>query len=139
PVYHCLSIDAPTPRVRTLSLHDALPILPGGRVGDDLPDVVPGVEPAVRAPVEPGAAPRADLALPPPRAHLGQPRVALDLQPPPLVVGQVEVEHVELVHGHQVDEAQHPVLGHEVPGDVEHAPPPAEPRPVGDVHAGQRP
>lgn len=36
------------------------------------------------------------------------------------------MKHVELVHGHEVDEAQHVMLGHEVAGDVEQAAAPAE-------------
>ena len=98
--------------------------VPLGRVGDDLAEVVLGVVAAVRQAVEHAvhAGDRED-GFAPPRADLGEPRVALDLDPPALVVGEVQVQDVELVRGQQVDEAQHVVLGHEVPGDVEHAAP----------------
>jgi hypothetical protein len=41
--------------------------------------------------------------------------VTLDLDAPALVVGEVEVEDVELVGGEQVEVAQHAFFGHEVP------------------------
>ena len=40
----------------------------------------------------------------PPGADLGEARVLLDLEPPPLVVGQVQVEGVELVEREEVDD-----------------------------------
>src|SRR6185369_1461837 len=40
----------------------------------------------------------------PPGAHLGEARVPLDLQPPALVVRQMQVEGIELVEGEEVDE-----------------------------------
>lgn len=61
-----------------------------------------------------------------PGAGLGQARVALDLDAPALVVGEVQVEDVQLVGGQQVQVAQDVVLGQEVPGDVEHHAAPAE-------------
>jgi hypothetical protein len=48
----------------------------------------------------------------------------------------VQVQHVELVHGEQVDEAPHVGRGQEVAGDVEQAAPPTEARLVRD--AGRR-
>ena len=113
--------------------------VPLGGVGDDLADVVLGEEAAVRAPVEHRWPARADLALGPPGALLGQLRVAADLDPPALVVGQVQVQHVELVHREEVDEPEDLALGLEVPGDVEHGPAPAETGGVGDTHGGQSP
>lgn len=65
--------------------------------------------------------------------------MALDLDPPALVVGQVQVQHVELVGGHQVQEAQHVRLRQEVPADVQQHAAPAEPRRVLDVTARQHP
>ncbi|CAM5616284.1 hypothetical protein SGRI78S_02605 [Streptomyces griseus subsp. griseus] len=61
-----------------------------------------------------------------PGADLGQARVALDLDAPALVVGEVEVEDVQLVRGQQVQVAQDVFLGQEVPRDVEHHAAPAE-------------
>lgn len=66
----------------------------------------------------------ADFGAFPPAAGPGQLRVARDLDPPALVVGEVEVQDVELVGGEQIEVAQHPVLGQEVPCDIEqHAAP----------------
>lgn len=62
----------------------------------------------------------------PPGADLGQPGIPLDLDPPALIVRQMEVEDVQFVRGHQIQIAQDAFLGHEVPGDVEHEAPPAE-------------
>src|SRR5207253_8822572 len=42
--------------------------------------------------------------LPPPGADLGEARVLLDLEPPPLVVGQVQVKGIELVEREEVDD-----------------------------------
>src|SRR2546422_7617915 len=68
-------------------------------VGDDLADIVLRIEATVRLAVE---APRGrvlvlstDERLTAPRAHLRETRVLLDLEAPPLVVGQVPVEAVD--------------------------------------------
>ena len=101
-------------------------------VGDDLPDVVTGVEAAVRPSVVLPVPARADHALGAPRTDLGQQREAFDLKAPPLIVGQVQVQDVELVHGQQIDVSEQVMPGHEVPRHVDHAAPPAEPRPILD-------
>ncbi len=69
----------------------------------------------------------------------GQPGVGGDGHPPPLVVGEVQVECVELVQRHQVHVPAQ--VGHrlEVPGDVEHRPPPRVRGHVADLDAGQHP
>ena len=80
---------------------------PVGRVRHDLADVVLRVVPAVRAAVEPGddecavrpGDVRADLGLPTPGTDLGQARVLPDLDAPPLVLGEVEVQAVDPVRG----------------------------------------
>ncbi len=46
--------------------------------------------------------------------------IFLDLDTPALVVGQMEVEPVEFMHGQNVDEGLHILHGHEMPADVEH-------------------
>ncbi len=61
-----------------------------------------------------------------------QPGIGPGLHPPALVVGQVEVQPVQLVHRHQVDHPEHVVLGQEVPGHVEMGAAPGERRGVGD-------
>src|SRR5665647_891597 len=108
-------------------------------VGNDLADVVLRVVAAVRASVAGRVRLRADLALPAPRAHLGQSRVAKDLDAPTLVLGQVQMQHVEPVHGHEVDETQHVMLRHEVARHVEHGAAPGEPRRILDLHGGDDP
>lgn len=109
------------------------------RVSDDLADVVLGVETAVRPSVPRRLGRRAERGLAPPRTDLGESRVPQDLHPPALVVGEVQMQCVEAVHGHQIEEAQHVVLGHEVPRHVQHRAAPGEPRRVLDAYGGHRP
>ncbi len=45
----------------------------------------------------------ADVRLGPVGADLGEPGVPVDLDPPPLVLGQVPVKRVHLVEGQQVE------------------------------------
>lgn len=90
--------------------------VPLGGVRDDLADVVLGVETAVRLLVPERGRPVAPLRTGAPGADLGEPGVALDLDAPALVVGEVEVEDVELVGGEEVEVAQDTGLGHEVAG-----------------------
>src|SRR5207237_6603589 len=57
------------------------------------------------------------------RCELGKAR---ELDPPALVVREMEVEDIELVPGDEVERAQHGGLRLEVAGDVEHEPAVAE-------------
>ena len=59
-----------------------------------------------------------------------------DLDPPALVVREVQVKAVDLVERQQVDVALHLGRAEEVPGDVEHRAPPAEARRIGDASGG---
>ncbi|CAM3661088.1 hypothetical protein STAL104432_27240 [Streptomyces albus] len=113
--------------------------VPFGGVGDDLAQVVLGVVAAVRAfvPQRRGTVP--DAGAGPPGAGPGEARIAVDLDAPALVVGQVEVEDVELVGGEQVEDAQDTVLGQEVPGDVQHQAAPGVAGRVLDAAGGQLP
>ena len=61
-------------------------------------------------------------------ADLREPRPRLDLDPPALVVGEVEVQAVEAEAGDDVDEALHVLDAEEVPRDVEHHAAPLEAR-----------
>ncbi len=88
------------------------------RMGDDLPQVVARVEPAVRAPIAAPGTPGADGRGRPPRPDLGEPRVAARLEPPALVVVQVQLDHVEPVRRRQVDEAA-PAGQHRQPEEAE--------------------
>ena len=98
-----------------------------GRVGHDAGVVVRGEEPAGTA---------IDVARP---ADLGESRPAGHGQPPPLVVGEVQVQDVDLVERDQVDVAQDVVDPEEVAGYVEHRPPMLEARAVVDLDAGDVP
>ena len=100
---------------------------PVGGVGDDAGVVLGGV-------VAAGAG--VDVAR---SADLGEPRPPGHGQTPALVVGEVEVEDVDLVQRDQVDVVEHVVDGEEVAGDVEHRPPVLEARPIADVGAGHLP
>ena len=77
----------------------------------------------------------ADLGAP---AVLREVRPAGDLDPPALVVGEVQVEAVHLVERQQVDVALHIVGREEVARHVEHRPAPAEARPVHDLSREQK-
>src|SRR5256712_13759465 len=112
-------------------------------VGDDLADIVLRIEATVRLAVE---APRGrvlvlstDERLTPPRPHLVETRVLLDLEAPPLVVGQVPVEAVELMERREIDVLLHELLRHEVTGHVEVDAPPREPGRVLDRNRGDAP
>jgi hypothetical protein len=98
-----------------------------GRVADDPAVVVLRVEAA-------GVA--ADRAA---AAVLGQPRPTVDRQSPALVVGEVQMQHVELVRGEMVDHPADVVDAEEVTGDVEHRATPCEARAVGDRDVRRRP
>ena len=113
---------------------------PGG-VGDDFPNIVLRVEPAVfplcvPRPARIGIKAPFDLVAPGPDVcELG---IAFDFKAPGLRVVEVPVEDVELVFGHDVQKMQDFGLGEKMPGDVDHQMPPRKSRPVPDPHAGQR-
>ena len=97
-------------------------------VGDELAHVVLRIIAAQAVFVGPG-----------PGAHLRQARVFLDFEAPARVVNHVQLQAVELVHGHHVDIFLHKLLVEEIARHVEHH---AAPWPVGgiaDAHAGSRP
>ena len=100
--------------------------VPGRGVGDEL-RVLALRERATRAAPHLGAAP-----VP------GQLRPGANREPPTLVVREVQVQPVQLVEGHQVDEPLDVGDAEEVPRDVEHRPAPGEPRAVVD-RPGPRP
>src|SRR5437762_13615996 len=64
------------------------------------------------------------------RAQRGELGEARDLDPPALVVREMEMEDIQLVPGDEVDRAQHGGLRMEVPRDVEHEPAVTEARSV---------
>src|SRR4051812_4184600 len=69
------------------------------------------------------------------RADLGQLWVSGDFQPPSFIVGQMELEHVELVRGHLVDDLEQRLLAEEMTAEIDQQSTPAEARRVLDVHA----
>ena len=81
----------------------------------------------------------ADGGLRSPTRHLVEPGAAPAFDPPSLVVSQVEVQHIELVHGHQVDVAQHLVDREEMSGHVDHEASPLVRRLVVDDDCRHRP
>ena len=88
-----------------------------------------------------GRAPQADTVVfvrSAPCPAPGQERVAFDFDPPPLVVGQVQVQAVELVAGQPVRQRHDLLLGEEVARDVEHEAAPCEARGVVDFECRQR-
>src|SRR5207245_11409293 len=96
------------------------------RVAHALADVVLGVEAAVRRPRElplrPLPRPGRDHTVLSPRPDLGELRVALDLDAPALILGEMPVEDIELVQRQQIDVLQYGRLRHEVTADIEVAP-----------------
>ena len=73
-------------------------------VRDDLSHLLLGVEPAVRLPVtDVGSEVLAEDGLLPPGPDLREARILLDLQPPTLIIGQMQVKRVELVEREEVD------------------------------------
>ena len=71
------------------------------------------------------------------RGDRGQFRVAVNLDTPALVVGEVPVENIELVLRHQREEAFHGLHAEEVAAFVEHQPAPPERREVLDLYTGE--
>jgi hypothetical protein len=112
---------------------------PRGRIRHDLADVVLRVEAAVRPAVHRGVGPGAHLGLRSPPAHLGEERIPADLDPPSLIVREMEVQDVETVHRQEIDETQDLPGGDEVPRHIEHGTAPPERGSVLDQHRGGRP
>ena len=119
-----------------LYLGDDLDVALGG-VGDDVGDILLAVEAAVGGflPYLGGflSAPGHIGAVDPPRAHVVELWVAVDLDAPPLVVGEVPMEAVEFVHGHEVEMLLDVLDGEEMAADIEMA---AAPREAGIVGNG---
>ena len=74
----------------------------------------------------------------PPAADFGQLGIRLDFDAKTFVVAEVPVEHIELVHRHQVDEPLDVVRVEEVPRLVQHEAAPGETRLIGDLDSRAR-
>jgi hypothetical protein len=66
-------------------------------------------------------------------AVCGKVRPRRDVEPPPLIVGEVEMEAVDLVERDQIDVPLDLVHLHEMTGDIQHRAPPWESRPIDDA------
>ena len=71
------------------------------------------------------------------RPHAREFGVFADLDPPPLVVGQVPVEDIHLVHGHQIERALDLIDRKEMACHIEHQPAVSQRRAVVDPDRGQ--
>ncbi len=69
-------------------------------------------------------------------ADLGKPRILVDRQPPPLVVGQMPMERIDLVQRKDVEIAFHLLHGAEMAANVEHHAPVGKKRLVLDPKRG---
>jgi hypothetical protein len=68
-----------------------------------------------------------------PGTDFGQFRVFANLDPPPLIVGEMQMQTVKSVQGDQVNKATDLIHGEKVPRDIEVHSPPGEPRAVLDL------
>ena len=103
---------------RELNLGDNLDIAHLG-VGNQLLDIFLGIVSAQTLGIGTG-----------PGSHLGEAGILLDFEAPTRVVDEVQLQFVELVHGHHVDILLYKFLVVEVAGHVEHH---APPRTVGGI------
>ena len=74
-----------------------------------------------------------------PCTHRGELRVPRDLDAPPLVVGEMPVEAIQLMQREKVDVLLHELLGHEMARDIEVGAAPGKPRRILDVDGGHHP
>src|SRR5262249_31052272 len=111
-----------------------------GRVANHLADVVLRVEASWALATRAGRLVRGlDRRVVAARADLRQTWVALDLDAPAGIVGQVQLQNVELVERHQVEHLEDELLGQEVPRDVDEQAAPGEARRIFDGDARYAP
>src|SRR5512143_4164895 len=112
-------------------------------VGDDLSNVVLGVEAAVPlgvVDVRGGVVLRpADERAVAPRADFRQPRILLDLDAPALIIGEMPVKGVQLMEREEIDVLLYELLRHEMARDVQVCAAPLESRTILDLDGGNRP
>ena len=109
--------------------------------GDDLPNVILRVIPAIRGGV---ISARADILVSDQsavaaRADLGKKGILLDLDPPALIFSQMEMADVEAVKREEVNEPADIRNREKVAADIKMLAAPAEPGAIIDLHTGQRP
>ncbi len=95
-----------------------------GCVRDDVAHLVLGVETAI-----------ARAVVDSPRAYRRQPRIFVDLQAPTLIIGQMPVQHIQLVPRHPVDHGMYERGRLKMPRGIQHEP---APRVAGRIDDGLR-
>lgn len=108
-------------------------------VRDEFAELPTGVAAAVRRPVVHPAARGADHRLGPVATDLGEFGVGRDRHSPALVVGEVQLQDVELVEGQQVHVAAYEGDRLEVAGHIEHRSTPEVAWGIRDLDAGKLP
>jgi hypothetical protein len=111
--------------------------MPRGGVADQVTDVPLSVKPA--RPASLGLAVLAQRSEVHPGADPGEIRILPDLDPPALVVGEMDLQAIELMQGHDVDELLNIPYGDEMAGGIDQQAPPRETRVIRDADAGHRP
>ncbi len=112
--------------------------VPAAGIGHDLANVILRIVPAissVRAVGWAGLRVQAEPRILSPGPDLRQARILLDLDAPPLVVRQVQVQRIDLLCGQNLQQLLDLLLGEEMARHIEQQPAPLEPRPVLDLHA----
>ena len=98
-----------------------------GCVGDDVADLLFGVKPAVPAAVR----------LRPPCTLLGQFRIGINFNAPPLIFRQVPMQHAHFVQGKQVNRALDKFWFHEMPATIQQQSSVGKPRRISQLSARQ--
>lgn len=109
-----------------------------GRVGNNFAEIFLGVETTVGDVVVFGSV-APDDGFWSYGADFGEPGILLDFDSPALVIGEMEVEGIDLEQGEVVYELEDFCFGGEMPGDVEHDSAPLESGLVGDGEAWDLP
>ena len=113
------------------------------RIGHNLTDIILSVVAADRSGLPPDRVlpvrERSLTSVCPPCPYRGQAGIFPDLEAPPVVVRKVEVEVVELEHGHAVYDFQKVLLRQEISRNVHHQSPILEPWSIVHHHRRHRP
>ena len=79
------------------------------------------------------------ITIHPPTTNLRQTRITFDLQPPAIIVRQMEVKFVQFKHRHAVNNLKHIFLGNKITRHVQHQPTICKTRTINHVHGRYRP
>ena len=105
------------------------------RIGDDVLDLLLRIPAHDGDVVDLSVLPAVDLRLVALAADLGEQRILLDLNAPALIVGQMPMQHVELVQTHEVEDLFDLLFAEEVARLVDLEPSPLKARTVLDARA----